>query len=197
MVSAAPKSVRQIVPRSGRISETLSWSRRNVHKVPQPPAPTDNVKSQKISGVSIHDLFFEISAAIGYTYEIAETYLDDIEALVALWTKQGFIEVYAENADRQYGRVKDSNSAPNSSPWYIGLYHARLLPSGDNDPLVVIVFDKLDEENGEVSVVATLRFMLNHDHMFGVEGSREKFNIDAMRVIRKRIDGYIQQGNKQ
>ncbi len=161
--------------------------------MPQPQSANSSVVRHEISAVFLHDLFFEISDALGYTPDIAQTYLDDIEALVALWTEQGFIEVYTDNADRRYGRAKDSNSTPNSSPWYIGLYHARLLRSGENDPLVVIVFEKRDE-NGEISTVASLRFMLDHDDMFGVQG-RAKFDADTMRAIRKRIDSFIQRGN--
>jgi len=32
-----------------------------------------------------------------------------------------------------------------SVPWYIDLHHARLLNTGENDPLVTIVFEKIDE----------------------------------------------------
>lgn len=105
--------------------------------------PLDNpVQRQEISEVFLHDLFFEISESIGYTYDIVEEYFQDIEALVELWSNQGFIEIYTADADRQYGRAKDTNSTPNSSPWYTGLYHARLLKTGEHDPLVVIVFGK-------------------------------------------------------
>lgn len=161
--------------------------------MPQPPAANPPVVRHDVAAVFLHDLFFEISADLGYTLDIAETYLEDIEALIALWTEQGFIEVYTDNADRQYGRAKDSNSVPNSSPWYIGVYHARLLRSGENDPLVVIVFEKRDE-NGEESTVASLRFMLDHDDMFGAPG-RTKFDLKAMKAIRQRIDSFIQRGN--
>jgi len=162
--------------------------------MPTSSVPSSNVKRQEISGVYLHDLFFEISAAIGYTFEIADTYREDLKALVSLWTEQGFIEIYSENSDREYGRVKDSNATQNSSPWYIGLYHARLLATGENDPLIVIVFETLDE-NEQPTTVASLRFMLDHDDMFGAT-AREKFNVDTMRAIRRRIDDFIQRGNK-
>lgn len=156
--------------------------------------PPASVVRHDISAVFLHDLFFEISDALGYTYDVAESYLEDIENLIALWTQQGFIEVYEDNADRQYGRAKNSNSAPNSSPWYIGVYHARLLQTGENDPLVVIVFES-HTEDGEVTTVASLRFMLDHDDMFGATG-RTKFDLSMMRAIRMRIDEFIQRGNK-
>lgn len=162
--------------------------------MPQPPAANSSVVRHDVAAVFLSNLFFEISAYLGYTLDIAGTYLEDIEALIALWTEQGFIEVYTDNADRQYGRAKDSNSVPNSSPWYIGVYHARLLRTGENDPLVVIVFEKRDE-NGEEITVASLRFMLDHDDMFGAQG-RTKFNLKAMKDIRMRIDSFIQRGHQ-
>ena len=156
--------------------------------------PDNPVQRQEISEVFLHDLFFEISESIGYTYDIVEEYFQDIEALVELWSNQGFIEIYTADADRQYGRAKDTNSTPNSSPWYTGLYHARLLKTGEHDPLVVIVFEEVTTD-GEVNTVASLSFMLDHDDMFGPKDDRRtKFNPDAMRAIRKRIDGFIQQG---
>ena len=64
--------------------------------------PLDNpVQRQEISEVFLHDLFFEISESIGYTYDIVEEYFQDIEALVELWSNQGFIEIYTADADRQ------------------------------------------------------------------------------------------------
>ena len=158
------------------------------------PQQPNNVERKTISEVYLHDLFFEISDAIGYTYDISETYLQDIEALIDLWTVQGFIEIYTENTDRKYGRVKDTNSTPNSSPWYIGLYHARLLETNEDDPLIVIVFEETTID-GEINTVASLRFMLDHDDMFGPQDGRTKFNPAAMTAIRKRIDQFIQQGN--
>jgi len=155
--------------------------------------PPPSVVRHNVSGVYLHELFLTISAVFGYSDELAESYLDDIGTLVELWTNQGYIEVYTDNADRQYGRAKDSNSTANSSPWYIGLFHARILPSGENDPLIVIVLEDVDEA-GVATKVASLRFMLDHDDMFGELG-RVKFDENVMRAIRKRVDSCIQQGN--
>ena len=155
-----------------------------------PPSPTDSrVEQQPISGVYLHDLFYEISDEIGYTYEIAETYIDHLTDLIDLWSQQGFVEIYSENADRRWGRIKDSNSVPGSTPWYTGLYHARLVNNSENDPLVVVVFEEQDE-NGKVTHVASIRFMLDHSDMFGEGG--EKFSPAKMKQIRRRIDEFIQ-----
>jgi len=76
----------------------------------------------------------------------------------------------------------------------MGLFHARLLKTGENDPLIVIVFEEVTID-GDINTIASLRFMLDHDDMFGPKDDRRtKFNPDAMRAIRRRIDGFIQQG---
>lgn len=152
------------------------------------PDANGHLKRYDVSDVYIHDLFFDLSAELGYVLDIAEDYIDDLEALVALWTEQGFIEIYDKTEDRQYGRVKDSNSVPGSTPWYIGLYHARLLPSGENDPLVVIVLEEADGNH-----VISLRFMLDHDDMFGDRSAKR--DPRRMKYIRQNIDNLIRRGH--
>lgn len=157
-----------------------------------PASPTDkSVTKQPITGVYLHDLFFEISDEIGYDYDVAESYLEHLAALIDHWTKQGFIEIYSETVDRKWGRIKDSNSVAGSTPWYTGLYHARIVDNRDNDPLVVVVFEE-QSEDGKVNHVASIRFMLDHSDMFGAGG--EKFSVEKMKQIRRRIDAFIQRG---
>lgn len=156
-----------------------------------PSATENSIIRLKIDSVSVHDLFVLISEGFGYSFE-DDKHTDEIAALADHWTQQGFVEVYKGNADRKYGRVKDSN-VPGSSPWYIDLFHARLSPSGDNDPLVVLTFNKVaDVDQVEVFEV-TLRFMVDHDRMFGTFA--DKMNQARMKAIRKRIDAFIQQQN--
>ncbi|WP_151744898.1 hypothetical protein [Acinetobacter calcoaceticus] len=157
--------------------------------------PNRNIERKYIKDVGLHSLFYEISEAIGYDIEIIEKdYLEDLEKLIDLWTAQKYIEVYKDSRDREYGRAKPSDSVNNSVPWYIGMYHARLLDTGENDPLIVIVFEEIDED-GQISTIASLRFMADHDDLFGPVG-RTKYNEAQMRVIRMEIDGYIQEGNR-
>lgn len=159
-----------------------------------PASPTDSrVKQQPISGVYLHDLFLEISDEIGYSYEIAESYMDHLTDLIDLWSQQGFIEIYSETADRRWGRIKDSNSAPGSTPWYTGLYHARLVNNSENDPLIVVVFEEPDE-GGKAHHVASIRFMLDHSDMFGEGG--EKFSAHKMKQIRRRIGDFIMRAGR-
>ncbi|MDO7503148.1 hypothetical protein Q5X59_03725 [Acinetobacter baumannii] len=159
--------------------------------------PKKPIERKPIVDAELHDLFAVISAMIGYTPDIVEDYEDDIIDLVDLWHKQQYIDIYTEDADRKFGRAKDTSSVRGSVPWYCGIYHARLLKTGESDPLIVIVFEE-QEENGEMVTVASLRFMAHHDDLFGPKKSRKdktKFDPDKMRAIRKKIDSYIQQGN--
>jgi hypothetical protein len=145
-----------------------------------------SVLKRNIAWTEIHELFVAISDEFGYT---AEEYSFEITELVDTWTQQGYIEIYESVEHRQYGRAKDSSLSPGTSPYYIGLFHVRLL-RGENDPLVVLVFDDKDGDT-----VASLRFMLDHNDMFGVDRS-EKFNPQRMKEIRKKIDDFIKKGNE-
>lgn len=148
------------------------------------------LERKHIKFVEIHGLFTEISLALGFTQEDIDDYSSNLAQLVALWEKQEFIEIYVENKDRLFGRAKDSSLAIGASPYYIGLYHARL-SYHDNDPLIVLTFDY--EDNPENTTVS-IRFMIDHDMLFGTK--EEKFIQQRMKDIRKRIDNFIQKGNK-
>lgn len=150
----------------------------------------NNVQKREISWAEVHELFVEISEEFGYQ---VEDHAEEIAELVAIWTEQGYVEVYQHAQDRQFGRVKDSSQAPGAIPWYIDLFHARLSKDG-NDPLVAIVFEER-EEDGEKHNIASLRFILDHDQMFGEEGTGEKFDRDFMTALRKRVDDFIQKGH--
>lgn len=155
-------------------------------------ATEKNVTQRKIDNVRLHDLFVLISERLGFEPEDDSTF-DDIEALVHHWTQQGYVEIYEDNADRKYGRVKDSNSTGGSSPWYIGLFHARLSPKGENDPLVVLSFTDIAEEGSPPVFDVVLRFMIDHDSMFGTMA--DKMNQARMRAIRKAVDALVQEQN--
>ncbi|WP_151765746.1 hypothetical protein [Acinetobacter colistiniresistens] len=154
----------------------------------------NTIEKKHIAHVDIHELFFAISISIGFTMEDIEDYEDEIAALVQRWEDQGYIEIYTEDKDRKYGRAKEMASVRNSVPYYLGMYHARVL-KGENDPLLVVTFDDVEMEGASVTV-ATVRFMAIHDDLFGPQGKGSpKFNDDQMRAIRKKIDGYRQQGD--
>lgn len=143
-----------------------------------------NVLTQTISWAETHDLFIAISDEFGFT---AEEYSDEIADLILLWKRQGYVEIYEATKDKAYGRAKDSSKANGASPYYIGLFHVRLIKNS-NDPLVVLVFEERGDET-----IASLRFMLEHDDMFGTKN--EKFSNARMKQIRAKIDKFIQSGH--
>jgi hypothetical protein len=148
--------------------------------------PGKKLITRNISWAEVHDLFVLISDKFGFK---AEEFEDEIAELIELWESQGFVEIYQSDEDRKHGRIKDSSLSYGASPHYIGLFHVRL-SKGHYDPLIVICFDSIDGET-----VASLRFMLNHDHMFGT--IKEKNYPVEMRAIRVLVDKFIQEGHQK
>ena len=149
------------------------------------------LRKERVSHILLHNLFFELSELLGYSPEyIQENYLDNLETLIESWREQGFIEIYEEPEDRAYLRAKPSSLSPNSSPYYIGVYHARVV-DGENDPLVTIVFEKTDIE-GQTVKVASIRFMVDHDSMFGHR--KDKWDPSKMKIVRRRIGDLLNKG---
>ncbi|MBP2170096.1 hypothetical protein J2125_003288 [Erwinia toletana] len=121
-----------------------------------------------------------MSDYFGFDLDVVITYIGDIQALQKLWQARGYVEVYEHIHERRYGMIKDSNSTLGSSPYYIGLYHGRVLPD-DHDPLLVISFQ--ESPGGKILVIEN---MITHDDMFGASGT-VKHSLSQMRAIRKRL----------
>lgn len=158
--------------------------------------PDSTLKRQYISDAILHDLFYVISQEIGFTEDEIDSYEDDFLDLIEIWQEQGFIEVYVHDYDRRFGRIKDMASVRGSVPYYLDMFHARVL-SNDNDPLLVITFKDTDAttEDGKPIKIAVIRFMAIHDDLFGEENPKVKFNPQKMRAIRKRIDDLRKRGD--
>ncbi len=101
------------------------------------PQPDQQLERKYITHVELHDLFFVISQSIGFSEEDIEDYEDDIFAMIEIWRVQGFIDIYIRDEDKRFGRAKNMASVRNSAPYYLNLFHARVV-KGDNDPLLVI-----------------------------------------------------------
>lgn len=136
-----------------------------------------------VATVELHKLFREISKQLGFTDQDLARYEDNIFDLLELWEQQGFIEIYEQDFERAFGRIKDSSRALGAIPWYLDLYHARI--SENNDPLLVL---RQDNQNS-----FSIRFLTDHDMMFG--SAEQKHHRKLMALIRQRIDQFIQQGN--
>lgn len=87
-------------------------------------------------------------------------------------------------------------SVRGSVPYYLDMFHARVL-SNDNDPLLVITFKDTDAttEDRKPIKIAVIRFMAIHDDLFGEENPKVKFNPQKTRAIRKRIDDLRKRGD--
>lgn len=134
-----------------------------------------------IDEVSVNSLFGVLSKAYGYDYS---EWIDDIIKLQEKWANQGYIEIYQTLEDREWGRVKDSSLAQGASPYYIGLFHARLLSIMGNDPLVIVKFH--ETESGQI---ADMKLMLDHDEIFG--DKNQKYSPEELRQLRKELNDLI------
>ncbi|MCU5773869.1 hypothetical protein N5923_09770 [Erwiniaceae bacterium BAC15a-03b] len=83
------------------------------------------------------------------------------------WEGLGYVEVFdpAIHSKADYPLVKDSNSVAGSSPEYTGLYHARVLSDGSDDPLVIVTFKGvvIPQQQYDAAVIESL---ITHDVMF-------------------------------
>ncbi|MCJ8272119.1 MAG: hypothetical protein MJK04_22320 [Psychrosphaera sp.] len=146
------------------------------------------ITKREISEARINANFQSISDYFGYD---ANEYIDEIVALVQLWQDQGFVEIYQTVSDRKLGFIKDSslNSKGAIAPYYIGLFHARLL-DGENDPLVVIKFHETNQ--GEI---IDMRFMIDHEDFFG--NRKTKRDSASLRAMWLEIDAKIKIGDQE
>ncbi|NBI13166.1 hypothetical protein GVX81_05985 [[Haemophilus] felis] len=141
-----------------------------------------------ITEAKIHALFVEISKELGFSDDDILHHSANIADLIEMWTEQKFIEVYKENIDRVFGRIKDSSLAKGAVPYYLGIYHARVDKNNENDPLIVLTFRSEREDN-----IAEIRFMATHDILFGTVS--DKLFQQRMKAIRQKIDELVQRGN--
>ncbi len=137
------------------------------------------ISQRKIKDVIINHDFYLLSERIGYTADIILDYQQEIEALVQQWKTAKQVEIYTDNKDYAYGRIKDTNSTNGSSPYYIGVFHSRVLPD-DNDPLLVLTL------NNDVLV---LRMFADHDELFGT--LKDKPNRNKLKDLKQRISSWL------
>lgn len=148
---------------------------------------TTNTEKKHISAVILNPLFDQMSQEFGFQFS---DYEGDVLDLIEFWESDGFVEVYTNNQDRAYGRAKasDSGSEPGTIPHLMGLYHVRLLAK-KNDPLVIITFDKNESDERDV---AHLRFILDHNQIFGA--INEKYDPNRLKEIKKIVSEAIRRG---
>ena len=144
------------------------------------------MKRIDFSDVKISNRYKTISKKFGYE---PDEYIEDLLDFVSILKEQKYIEIYENKIEKAYGRAKDSNSKPGSTPWYIDLYHDRVVKN-ENDPLVVLEFE--EQEDGQLPVLV-VKFLVHHDDIFGTRA--QKNNRQVMSGVRRAIDAYRRQGN--
>lgn len=143
--------------------------------------------SKSISAISLSDDFYDISLALGFEINFLEEITKKINFLMDSWALQGFVEVYEYNIERLYGRVKYTEKS--FSPLYANIYHGRVFKS-ENDPLFLITFEKDINYIENSCYIGTVRFIINHDDIFGKIG-KEKKDKERMQIIMQRVWGFI------
>ncbi len=145
------------------------------------------IETKEIVEARLNSSFKAISDYFGYT---AEEWVEEITALLQLWQEQGYVEIYQTPSDRKFGFIKDSsqNSRGSISPYYIGLFHARLV-DGENDPLVVVKFHETPDGD-----IVDMRFMINHEKFFGNKATKR--DSQSLRAMWLEIDTKIKIGDQ-
>ena len=151
------------------------------------------METKQITRALVNPTFAQISDHFGYT---ASEYVTEIATLLSKWKSEGMVEVYQTPQDKKYGRIKSSemNNSGVISPYYIGLYHARLVDS-ENDPLVVVKFyeDDVVHHTQDATEAVDMRFMIHHDDYFGTQ--KVKKSHAALRAMWEVIQGKIEEGD--
>lgn len=138
---------------------------------------------RNIREVRIHSDFFLHSRELGnYQADVIAQFQDEISALVAFWKNQQFVEIYSENHERQWGRIKsssDNTTSPGAIPYFIGIFHSRVLKD-EVDPLLVLTF----EEDALL-----VNFFTDHDTLFG--SLSLKHQPQKLKTIKKKISDWL------
>lgn len=142
-----------------------------------------------IDKVEINPLFDDTCDYFGFSVDVVDDYEKELSFILFIWNSKKQVEIYTLAPEGFPGRIKDSNSTLGSSPYYIGLYHGRIMPPPDYDPLIVVTFREYDEE-GKTKTSVVLHTMIIHDEMFGVK--TRKHDQNHMRWIRQRLTDMIE-----
>lgn len=110
-----------------------------------------------ISGVDLRASFYLTSQSLGYPSNKQAILMADIATLIAKWRNGLEVEIYMENYEFKYGRIKSSrfNASGEESVYYATYFHTRAKPK-DNDPLLIITLIPLLDK----TILCSLRPLL-------------------------------------
>ncbi|WP_380180390.1 hypothetical protein [Kalamiella sp. sgz302252] len=142
-----------------------------------------------IDKIEVNPLFDDICGFFGFDSDVVDDYEPELSLIQYTWQQNKQVEIYTLAPEGFPGRVKDSNSTLGSSPYYIGLFHGRVMPPPDYDPLIVVTFRKY-EEFGKPMTAVVLHTLIVHDEMFGTK--KRKHDAAHMQWIRQRLINLIE-----
>ncbi|EOE1185323.1 hypothetical protein [Proteus mirabilis] len=121
-----------------------------------------------ISGVDLRASFHLTSQSLGYPSNKQAILMADIATLIAKWRNGLEVEIYTENYEFKYGRIKSSrfNASGEESVYYATYFHTRAKPK-DNDPLLIITFEPVAGQD-DFMFIETI---IDHRAYFGSPGA--------------------------
>ena len=140
-----------------------------------------------ISGVDLRASFYLTSQSLGYPSNKQAILMADIATLIAKWRNGLEVEIYTENYEFRYGRIKSSrfNASGEESVYYATYFHTRAKPK-DNDPFLIITFDPVVGQD-DFMFIETI---IDHRTYFGSPGaSKTKSHIERRSSdLKRRIE---------
>ncbi len=155
---------------------------------------TAGIEKRYISKVELSEYFPDASEEYGFDHFImdakdlfaadTDSLFEKIVKLRMRWLEHNQVEIYKDDSDRAWGRVKatDSSVGAPGLGYYAGFFHGRLKP-WKNDPLIVISFrtpvTPIPEGYDSAYDLVVIHAISDHEALFGTE--QEKHDREAMR----------------
>lgn len=147
-----------------------------------------------ISRVSQSNLFTQNSNYFGFSPARISPFARHLYDLAVLWGCQGYIEIYQNDQDQAWGRLKSSayDGQGRFIEAYAHLYHGRVQNDATattneakramQDPLVIVTFQPGSFPAANPHDVAVIEFVLNHEQYIGRTGKgKGPVNLDRIR----------------
>jgi hypothetical protein len=164
------------------------------------------IEKRYVSRVDYTESFAYASTKLGYGAEklgkvdikLGERLIDTLTRLVEKVEDRNYFEIYTENSEEGWGRLKASDTLKDDGRmraglgFYAGFFHGRVI-AGRHDPLVVVSFrgEIIPPPEGYDSAFeqAVIHAVSDHNVLFG-EGTN-KFDESYMRGLRQANAGHL------